>query len=66
MTYNLHCENYISCGIVVPHCKVFRKKTRIHFIFLFYRRIQSFPPFQWFGGERLAILEDSPLKKQDT
>jgi len=30
------------------------------------RRIQSFPPFQWLGGETLAILDDSLLKKQDT
>jgi len=34
--------------------------------FFFHRRIQSFPPFHWFGDETLAILDDSPLKKQDT
>jgi hypothetical protein len=46
--------------------KVYEKRNTINFLSLFYRRIHSLPPFQWFGGETLAILEDSPLEKQDT
>jgi len=39
-------------------------EIRINFLSPLYRRIQSFLTFQWYGGTILAILEESPKKKE--
>jgi len=66
MTCNLHRGNYFMRHCCAALYRFSKRDTRVNFLSLFYRRIQSFPTFHWFGDETLAILDDSPLKKQDT